>query len=61
MKSLIGSGEVARVLRVSVDTVRAWADQGRIKSERSAAGRRLFYASDIERLARSRTLARGPR
>jgi molybdopterin-binding protein len=42
-------GEVAELLGVSVDTVRRWADAGRLKSRRSAGGRRLIDAADVAR------------
>ena len=54
MKTLISTGEVARLLRVSVDTVRAWSDVGRLHAERSAAGRRLIPVAEVEQLARAR-------
>ncbi len=43
-------GEAARLLGVSVDTVRRWDRQGRIRTRRDAANRRLVPVSEIERL-----------
>jgi len=43
-------GEAARRLGVSVDTVRRWDRQGRIRTRRDAANRRLVPHSEIERL-----------
>src|SRR6266567_3783353 len=43
-------GEAARLLGVSVDTVRRWDRQGRIRTRRDAANRRLVPQSEIERL-----------
>src|ERR687896_486691 len=43
-------GEAARMLRVSVDTVRRWDRQGRIRSRRDRANRRVVSAAEIERL-----------
>jgi molybdopterin-binding protein len=43
-------GEAARLLGVSVDTLRRWDRLGRIRTRRDAANRRLVPASEIERL-----------
>lgn len=43
-------GEAARLLGVSMDTVRRWDRQGRIKTRRDTANRRVVPASEIERL-----------
>lgn len=43
-------GEAARRLGVSVETVRRWADAGRIRVVVLPSGHRRFYASDIEAL-----------
>src|SRR5438034_573941 len=43
-------GEAARLLGVSVDTVRRWDRQGRIRTRRDTANRRLVPVSEIERL-----------
>jgi molybdopterin-binding protein len=42
--------EAAKTLGISVDTVRRWTNQGRLKAERDAANRRVIPASEIERL-----------
>jgi molybdopterin-binding protein len=42
--------EAAKALGVSIDTVRRWERQGRLKAERDAANRRLIPAAEIERL-----------
>ena len=42
-------GDVAAVAGVSVDTVRRWADEGRIKMRRSAGGQRLIDGADLAR------------
>ena len=52
MTAMIGVGETARLLRVSPDTVRAWADAGKFHTERSAAGRRLIPVVEVEQLAK---------
>ncbi len=43
-------GEAARLLGVSLDTLRRWDRQGRIRTERDAANRRVVPAAEIERL-----------
>src|SRR5215218_828695 len=44
------AGEAARMLGISLDTLRRWDRQGRIRTRRDAANRRLVPASEIERL-----------
>jgi molybdopterin-binding protein len=43
-------GEAARALDVSVDTVRRWAQSGKIEANRDSANRRRVPASEITRL-----------
>jgi molybdopterin-binding protein len=43
-------GEAARLLGVSVDTLRRWDRQGRIKTHRDSANRRRVPAAEVERL-----------
>ena len=42
--------EAARTLGISVDTLRRWDRQGRIKAERDGSNRRIIPVSEIERL-----------
>jgi molybdopterin-binding protein len=42
--------EAARELGISVDTIRRWDRQGRIRTERDRANRRLVPFEEIERL-----------
>ena len=42
-------GQAAELLGVSVDTVRRWADAGRIKTVRSRGGQRLIDGADLAR------------
>ena len=42
--------EAARALGVSVDTLRRWDRDGKIRVERDAANRRVVPASEVERL-----------
>ena len=45
--------EVARLLKVSPNTVRAWADSGKLPGHRHPVNNyRLFKLKDVERLAR---------
>jgi molybdopterin-binding protein len=44
------AGEAARLLGISLDTLRRWDSQGRIKTKRDAANKRLIPASEIDRL-----------
>ena len=43
-------GETAKILGVSVKTVRRWADSGKVKSVRSPSGHRRFNLQDIQEL-----------
>lgn len=47
-------GQAAELAGVSVDTVRRWADEGRLKTTRSAGGQRRVSPAEIERLQRRR-------
>ena len=44
-------GEAAQLLGVSVDTVRRWADQGRLKTQRTPGGQREIAGPELARLA----------
>jgi molybdopterin-binding protein len=44
-------GQAAVLLGVSVDTVRRWADSGRLGTERTEGGQRLVDGVDLARLA----------
>ncbi len=47
-------GQAAELAGVSVDTVRRWADEGRLKTTRSSGGQRLVSSAEIDRLRRRR-------
>jgi len=49
-KQLYTASEAARALGISLDTLRRWDRQGRIKAERDSGNRRVVPASEIERL-----------
>jgi molybdopterin-binding protein len=44
-------GQAAELLGVSVDTMRRWADAGKVKVVRTSGGRRLVDGPDLARLA----------
>ena len=43
-------GDAAQMLGVSVDTVRRWADEGRLKTTRTSGGHRHVDGKDLARL-----------
>ena len=47
---LVAIGEAAKALGVSVDTLRRWERDGRVRSQRDSRNRRLIRVSEIERL-----------
>jgi molybdopterin-binding protein len=50
-------GEAAEILGVSPETVRRWADEGRLPAERSAGGQRLVRREDVSRILAERRRA----
>jgi molybdopterin-binding protein len=54
-------GQAAEMLQVSVETVRRWEREGRIRVERSAGGQRLVPLSEVTRLAAERRASVGER
>jgi putative resolvase len=51
---LLPIGEAARLIGVSVDTLRTWEADGRIEATRSAGGQRRFSLVEVERLIEER-------
>ena len=49
-RQTISASEAARTLGISLDTLRRWDRQGRIKTERDAATRRLVRRAEVDRL-----------
>ena len=52
-RKLLTAAEAARALGISLDTLRRWDRQGRIRTQRDDANRRIVTASEIDRLRRS--------
>jgi molybdopterin-binding protein len=46
----VPAGEAARRLGISLDTLRRWDREGRIRTERDSANRRVVPAAELERL-----------
>ena len=49
-REFYSAGEAARTLGISLDTLRRWDSQGRIKTRRDQSNRRIVSAKEIERL-----------
>jgi molybdopterin-binding protein len=49
-KDLYSASEAARALGISLDTLRRWDRDGRIRTQRDRANRRLVPAAEIDRL-----------
>ena len=49
-KTVYTASEAAQALGISLDTLRRWDREGRIKTKRDAANRRVVSAKEIERL-----------
>lgn len=56
-EDLLTPTEAARIMEVSVDTVRYLADHGRLPVMRTTTGRRLFRRRDVDRVAAERRAA----
>lgn len=54
-RRVLSAGEAARLLGISLDTLRRWDRQGRIRTQRDAANRRVVPASEVERLRGGRS------
>ena len=57
MGRTLSAGDAARALGISLDTLRRWDKQGRIRVERDAANRRVVAVEEIERLRGGETHA----
>jgi molybdopterin-binding protein len=47
---MLTAGEAARALGISLDTLRRWDREGRIRTSRDAANRRLVSQAEVDRL-----------
>src|SRR5215212_2065726 len=52
---LLSAAEAARRLGISLDTLRRWDRDGKIRTRRDAANRRLVPLTEVERLASRET------
>ena len=50
-QTLLPAAEAARRLGISLDTLRRWDRDGKIRTRRDAANRRLVSLAEVERLA----------
>jgi molybdopterin-binding protein len=55
--SLLRVGQAAEMLQVSVETLRRWEAEGRLRMERSEGGQRLVDIEDVSRLVDERRKA----
>jgi molybdopterin-binding protein len=53
MSDVLTLGEAARLIGVSVDTLRRWDRAGKLRTTRDERNRRLVPASEVERLRRN--------
>jgi molybdopterin-binding protein len=49
-RQALTAAEAARALGISVDTLRRWDRDGKIRVERDSANRRVILASEVDRL-----------
>lgn len=59
MAEVLSVSEVARKLGVSSQTVRDWADHGKLPAMRTCGGQRIFLERDVEQVRQERRTARG--
>jgi molybdopterin-binding protein len=52
--ALLRVGQAAEMLQVSVDTMRRWETEGRLRTERSAGGQRMVPVAEVTRLLAER-------
>jgi excisionase family DNA binding protein len=58
MAEVMSVSEAARVLGVSAQTVRSWADHGKLPAMRTSVGQRIFKRAVIARARRAIVAAR---
>lgn len=59
MAEVLTVSEAARELNVAAQTVRGWADRGKLPNMRTASGQRIFQRTDVERMREERRTAHG--
>lgn len=59
MSEVMTVSEAARELEVSAQTVREWADKGKLPTIRTSSGQRIFQRVDVERVRLERRTAQG--
>lgn len=47
-KQYLAIGEAAKILGVSVDTLRRWEKKGKIRAYRTPSNRRMYYREELE-------------
>lgn len=57
---LLTTTDAARLANVSGETIRSWANSGKLPSQKTASGIRLFRRADIERVVDQRNQERIP-
>jgi molybdopterin-binding protein len=58
MDDVVRLGEAAALLRVSVDSLRRWESEGKLRIRRSAGGQRLVTLAELQRLGAARRRVR---
>ena len=59
MAEVLTVSEAARELDVAAQTIREWADRGKLPAIRTSGGQRLFQRADVERVRQERRTAHG--
>ncbi len=59
MSEVMTVSEAARALGVAGQTVRDWADNGKLPMKRTSGGQRIFQRADVERVRLERQTPEG--
>ncbi|KRC43145.1 BldC family transcriptional regulator [Oerskovia sp. Root22] len=59
-RALLTAGEVAQIFRVGPQTVRRWAQAGKLSTLRTLGGHRRYYRHEIEALLRDESTDHDP-
>lgn len=57
MSEVMSVSEASRELHVSEETIREWADRGKLPVMRTSSGQRIFRREDVIRVAADRHVA----